>query len=663
MRKSFITGLTVMLIVLSACSSTVVTQTDKTTLAENSAAMMPTFIAPEGWAKKELNGLTSFTAPEGDAFMALVPVATAGSAEDAASQAWAIKVPDFAREVKLNTEDPTERGWDEIRSIRYETSPTEERLVYAFTHTFEGQWFVLLMEGNLGTINKRIAAARTFWGSLTRSGYEKEDLTSRTAKKLNQKDVQDLLDFVETSARALMVPGVGVGLIQDGKVIYSGGVGVKDVTTGTPIDGDTRFMIASNTKGMTTLLLAKLVEMGRMNWDDPVIKHYPDFRLGDEETTESVLIRHLVCACTGLPRKDYEWIFNNTADTAASEVFEELSRTQPTSKFGDIYQYSNQMAAAAGYVAAHVLFPDMEIGAAYDRAMQEYVFDPLDMTKTTFDFAVALDGKEAKPYAVDLDGQINAVRQGPTSGFNHTVSAYRPAGAAWSTPTDMLRYIQNELTEGVSSDGTRLFAAGPLLERRVQTVATGAKSFYGMGLSTRTEGGVEIVQHGGSMGGYKSQMVIIPDANVGAVILTNSDEGGSLLSPFGRKIVEILFDADSKAIEQVETSAKSNADYRKNEREGLTAPADPVVVEALAAQYVSPLLGPVSFERRGEQVVMDTGLWSSLIGSKTNQDGTRSIMTMADAVWALELVLADDNGKRALKLITPQHSYMFTEVE
>ena len=161
--------------------------------------------------------------------------------------------------------------------------------------------------------------------SLTRAGYQSEDLTGRTAKKITPEILKEFLAFVKNSAETLDVPGVGVGIIQNGEVIFSGGVGVKDQGTGEAIDGDTRFIIASNTKSMTTLLLAKLVEQGRIDWDDPVISHYPDFRLGDDKTTQSVLIRHLVCACTGLPRKDFEWIFNNSPDTPAQTVFDEVA--------------------------------------------------------------------------------------------------------------------------------------------------------------------------------------------------------------------------------------------------------------------------------------------------------------------------------------------------
>ena len=108
-------------------------------------------------------------------------------------------------------------------------------------------------------------------------------------------------------------------------------------------------MIASNTKAMTTLLLAKLVAEHRIAWDTPVIKLFPSFRLGDAETTHSVLVKHLICACTGMPRQDLEWIFDYGKMTPESTMAL-LGTMQPTSKFGELFQYSNLMAAATGSI-------------------------------------------------------------------------------------------------------------------------------------------------------------------------------------------------------------------------------------------------------------------------------------------------------------------------
>jgi len=129
-------------------------------------------------------------------------------------------------------------------------------------------------------------------------------------------------------------------------------------------------MAASNTKGMTTLLLAMLADEKKLQWDQPVTQLYPSFKLGDADTTRQVLVHHLVCACTGLPRQDLEWLFEFKDATPASSLAS-LGTMQPTSRFGELFQYSNLMAAAAGYVGAHLYDPSRDLGAAYDDAMEK----------------------------------------------------------------------------------------------------------------------------------------------------------------------------------------------------------------------------------------------------------------------------------------------------
>jgi CubicO group peptidase (beta-lactamase class C family) len=140
--------------------------------------------------------------------------------------------------------------------------------------------------------------------------------------------------------------------------------------------------------------------------------------IGRRAGAAKVRVKHLVCACTGLPRQDLQWIFQ--ADQAQpSTVLTWLSTMEPTSDFGELYQYSNLMAGAAGYLGAHVLHLDRELGAAYDAAMQELVFDPLGMSKTTFDYAKAQAGNHAAPHALDItitpgaDGYELEVAAGP----------------------------------------------------------------------------------------------------------------------------------------------------------------------------------------------------------------------------------------------------------
>jgi len=234
------------------------------------------------------------------------------------------------------------------------------------------------------------------------------------------------------------------------------------------VDGNTLFMVASNTKALTTLMLGKLVDQGKLTWDTPVTDLLPSFKLGNAETTRQVRVRHLICACTGLPRQDYEWLFQFAGVTPDSALAT-LATMQPTSGFGEMFQYSNPLAGAAGYVGGHVAFPGLEVGAAYDSAMQTLVFDPLGMRATTFDYAAALSGNHAMPESPDVDGRPAAA----VMELNYSIIPVRGAGAAWSSVHDMLAYVAMELAEGRLPDGRQYIARGILLARRAAQVPIG----------------------------------------------------------------------------------------------------------------------------------------------------------------------------------------------
>ena len=122
--------------------------------------------------------------------------------------------------------------------------------------------------------------------------------------------------------------------------MYEGGFGVRELGKSEPVNENTLFMAASNTKGMTTLLLSELVDENKLKWDEPVIEAYPQFELGNLDITKKVLIENLICACTGMPRQDYEWLPQLKYSTPES-VFKMLATMQPTSKFGEVFQYQS----------------------------------------------------------------------------------------------------------------------------------------------------------------------------------------------------------------------------------------------------------------------------------------------------------------------------------
>ncbi len=614
-----------------------------------------TFIAPMGWRVTTDANKTILDPPEDDSHLVLLDV-QAANADAAVAAGWANYRPDANRPLRLATPQAPHNGWEERRYYSYETSPNEKAVVYALAWRAGREWMVVIVEASSATFGRRNAAFSLAIGSLRPKGYQRELFAGRRAHPLDAERIAMLKAFVQDVMQQLDIPGVGLSLIDGGKVVFEGGLGVKTLGKPDPVDADTLFLAASNTKAMTTLLLAELVDEHKLRWDEPVTQAYPAFRLGDADTTRQVLVKHLVCACTGLPRQDFEWLFNFGTATPASSLAT-LGTMQPTSRFGELFQYSNLMAAAAGYVAASVLNPKQELGAAYDGAMRSKVFGPLGMNHTTLDFSVALGGNFASPHDSDVDGKTRPARMD----VNYSVVPLRPAGGMWTSAHDLSSYLRMELARGQLPDGTQLVSKDNLLERRKAQVQTGEDQVYGMGLVIDTQYGIPVVDHGGSMFGYKSDMMFLPDHGVGAVILTNSDSGGALTGLFRRRLLEVLFDGKPEAVEQAKVvNAQRLANIAKR-RERLVVPADPAEVGKLAARYSSPALGTLSVRMQDGATIFDFGKWYSSVASRKNDDGTVSFITIDPTVDGFDFVVGEQAGKKALVIRDAQHQYAFIE--
>lgn len=616
------------------------------------------FTVPEGWALTTAAGFATLNPPEPDTRIAIVEIATAADGAAAAAAAWASYRPTANRKVELVTPRAARNGWDERQVVDYETSPNEKAAVQAIAHRKGAGWTVVILDASQATLEKRGAAASLILQSLRPAGYARESFAGRTPAKLDAARIAALQDFVKVAMQQLGIPGAAMALSQDGKIVFEGGMGVKQLGKPDPVDADTLFMVASNTKGMATLLLATLADEGKLRWDQPVTEVYPAFRLGSDATTAKTLVKHLVCACTGLPRKDMEWLLNTRAETPASDTFKQLAATQPTSNFGEVFQYNNLMAAAAGYVGGRLVYPQREVGDAFDAAMRQRIFAPLGMTRTTFDSRAAQQTNHASPHGDSILTQAPAVA---TMELNYTIFPFRPAGGAWSSAHDMIRYVDNELAEGKLPNGKQLVSPTNLLERRKANVPDGEDGFYGMGLSGNTRWGVPIFNHGGSMGGFKTDIVFIPSANVGAIILTNADNGKSLLRPFQRRLAELLYDGVPEAAGDVESAGKRIKAQLAKYRELLTIPA--ASTDLLAQRYTSPELGNLTVTTTPAGTIFRAVSFGTSVGSRNNPDGTISFITIDPTNEGIELVAGTAAGKRTLTLRDAQHEYVYTAVE
>ena len=615
-----------------------------------------TFMAPAGWVLEALPDRIRLSPPEPDTHLAILTLPDANDAKHAIAKAWEIWRPGFATPVQLATPRPPRDGWEQKWDFGYLTPPNARTTIEALAQRSAGHWTILLIDGTEATTEKRSGAIRLIEQSLRAPGYHRETFAGRTPHRLDGPRIALLKDFVQDSMRQLGIPGAGLALFDQERIVYEGGLGIRTLGDPAPVDAHTLFMVASNTKGMTTLLLSELVDQKKLRWDEKVTEVYPTFRLGKAETTSKVLIKHLVCACTGLPRQDMEWLLNTSSSTPAASTFAMLATMQPTSRFGETFQYSNLMASAAGYVAASVVYPGAELGSAYDRAMQAMVFDPLGMHDTTFDFKRALAADHASPHGDTIDG-VPALARMDT---NEAIVSARPAGGAWSSAHDMIRYVRNELDQGMLPDGKRLVSAQSLLARRAPGVGMGEDKTYGMGLMNDTSMGVPVVHHGGSLSGYKSDIIALPGAGIGAVILTNSDTGQYLLRPFMRRLMEILYDGKPEAAGDIAAAAARMKAKIAEQRARLTIPADPALAAKLAAGYTNAALGHIDVKHATAGVTFDFGAWHSAVASRKNTDGTISFITTDPSEDGVEFVVTTKDDKPALILRDGQHDYTYT---
>ena len=614
------------------------------------------YVQPKDWNAAKQGPALVFISPEGDLRIAVADIGAAADAKDAVAKAWEVIRPGAVPTLRTTNSAPPAEGWEERVSFSYETLPTERASRSATAFRKGAAWTVLLVDGSAGTAAKRSAALQVVAQGLHPNGFQKESFAGKTAHELTPERVKLLTDFVEKSREELEVPGVGFALIDNGKVLWQGGFGVRALGSPEKVDEHTKFMIASNTKGLTTLLLSVLADEGKLRWDEKVVNLYPEFRLGNDEVTQSVLVKHLVCACTGLPRKDYGFILSD-ANKPASDTFTQLASTMPTSKFGDLFQYSNQMASAAGYVAGHILYPKMELGAAYDRAMEQKIFRPLGMKDSTFDYAKGMTGNWAAPHGLNVDGQVTLM----SNDFNWSPYPYRPAGAAFSTTADMVHYVQLELGKG-TLNGKRVVSETNLVARRAKGVQVGPDSWYGMGLFQRDASGVQVVTHGGTLLGYHSNWYALPESGVGLVILTNSDPGAQMFGPVLRRLLEVLYDGQPEAERDVAAAAARIKAQAKSRRERLTYPGDAAVLGNLAGHYRDPSVGTITISDKAGQKWIHAGFVEGPIATRKNADGSMSIVSVGPGAIGVDALVGTSNGKRTLTINDGQQTqYVYVE--
>jgi hypothetical protein len=180
-----------------------------------------------------------------------------------------------------------------------------------------------------------------------------------------------------------------------------------------------------------------------------------------------------------------------------------------------------------------------------------------------------------------------------------------------------------------------------------------------MGLMVDHTWGVPVVHHGGDLTGFHSDMMWLPEQQVGAVILTNADNGVYIRGPLQRRLLEVLFDGRPIAAASVTSSAKSVQAEVLAERKRLTVPADSNEAAKLGAMYRNASLGHVAVSRAAGKTSFDFGAWQSEVASRKNDDGSLSFVTISPGEDGLDFVVTNGDKERGLVIRDGQHEYRY----
>lgn len=391
------------------------------------------------------------------------------------------------------------------------------------------------------------------------------------------------------------VPGLAVGIVKDDKVIFAKGYGVRQLGKTERVDENTLFAIASNSKAFTTASLAILIDEGKLKWDDKVSQYLPEFQMYDPYVTRELTVRDLVTHRSGLDTFSGDLLWYET-NYSTDEILRRVRYLKPTSSFRSRYGYQNLMFTAAGRIVEKVS------GKSWGDFVRERILTPLGMTRTT---ASVKDLKDnySMPHN-ESGGSLRVLHVG-------NVDAAAAAAGLNSSVREIAAWLRLQLGRG-TFEGKKIFSRERSAEMWSAVTPLGVAPFpaenaptrlfsaVGMGWFLNDYRGRKMVSHTGGLDGMLSQTAMLPEENLGLVVLTNSEAGA--YSPIVNKILDVFLEAAPKrdwSAERLER-IKQNKTREAEEDKKLIAARAPNTKPSLAlADYA----GTYSGEMYGDATV------------------------------------------------------------
>ena len=476
--------------------------------------------------------------------------------------------------------------------------------------------------------------------------------------------------YAEKAQKDWNVPGFAVAIVKDDRVVFAKGYGVRELGKPEKVDENTVFAIASNSKAFTTAALAILVDEKKIRWDDKVSQYLPEFQMSDPYVTRELTIRDLVSHRSGLGTfsGDLLWYESNFS---TDEILRRVRFLKPTSSFRSTYGYQNLMFAAAGRIAEKVS------GKSWSEFVRERILAPLGMnnTKTSIKEFKAGDNI-AMPHNESGGAGLRVIHYGNVDGA-------AAAAALNSSVTDVAKWLRLQLGRG-KFEGKQIFTpqqswtmwqqylAIPIGETSWKNNPTRHFYGYGLGWFLNDYQGRKVVSHGGGLDGMISQTAMMPEENLGLVVLTNSETPVNNIMQ--NKIFDVFVNApkrdwSNEALERTKQGKVTQAEEDKKVLASRTANTKPsLALKDYAGTYSSQLGDAVIAEENGKLVLRFPHA-ANLTADLTHWHfDTFEIKWRPTTVYnfprGFVVFTIDQNGKTdELKINQPNNDFWFYEYE
>jgi CubicO group peptidase (beta-lactamase class C family) len=331
--------------------------------------------------------------------------------------------------------------------------------------------------------------------------------------------ITDSLDsYVKRGIEQWQLPGAAVLVVKDGNVIVSKGYGVKELGKQERVDENTLFMIGSNTKAFTGTALAILEYEGKLKLEDKVIKYLPDFKMKDSWVTKELNLVDIVTHRMGMETFQGDFMYW-TSNLTSDEVVEKFGLLTPMLDFRTKFGYTNAGYAIAGKIIEKVT------GLTWANYLKEKIFLPLQMNRTLALSEEYFSAENiAKPHTY-IDGKMSVI---PFQNIDNLA----PCGGIGSSIKDLSHWVIAQLDSGRFAD-EEVIPIKALQRTRIPESIQGRVKhlfnirhfiLYGLGWDLMDYEATEIVSHTGGVNGFVTSVTLLPEKNIGIVILTNTDQ-------------------------------------------------------------------------------------------------------------------------------------------